>query len=156
MADVQDLFYHGIRQQIRRVLDAMGEERIDKGLTAFEDGDSDWSNCFFARAFKGEVDLALSRDPERAICEVLGLFTQRPEGRIPNRLPVRIVYFTFDGNSTLITADEMKQFIIDVRDESRPDEVMRLLRSINYDDIENREIKPFVSCAIPQEVATVG
>lgn len=136
MADVRDLFYHGIRQNIRRVLVALGPERVDKGLTAFEDGDSNWSECFFARALKPEHDLTRG-EPERIICEALGLMTT--DGR-PNRVPVRLVYYTFDGVSTLITRDEMRKFIEDVRDESRPTEVMNLLRQLNYEGVEERPI----------------
>lgn len=124
MADVRDLFYHGMRQQIKRVLDAMGEERIDNGLTAFEDGGSNWSACFFARAFP-ELNLN-SFNPEAQIARALGMGD--------NKVPMRIVYHTFDGASHYMTKDQLKQFIVDVRDEKRPSEVMQLLRSINVNE----------------------
>lgn len=136
MADVRDLFYHGIRHNIRRVLVALGPERVDKGLTAFEDGASNWSECFFARALKPEHDLTRG-EPERVICEALGLLST--DGR-PNRVPVRLVWQTFDSISTLITRDEMRKFIEDVRDEMRPAEVIELLRQVNYEGVEERPI----------------
>jgi hypothetical protein len=146
MADVQDLFYHGIRQQIRRVLTLLGEERVDKGLTAFEDGASNWSSCFFARAFLperiyGELD----------VCRLLNL-TSTTTKHGYNVVPVRIVYRTFDGCSTLMTEDELKEFIVSVRDESRPDEVMKLLRSINYKDVESTPVSMEARCAIEQVI----
>lgn len=128
MPDIQDLFYHGVRHSIRMVLEKMGEERLDKGLTAFEDGSHDWGNCFFARAFKGELDLQHTGNPEFAICRAIGVLNR--DGQ-PNVVPVRTIWHTFDHASRIITADELKQFIIDVRDESRPAEVMQLLRSLN-------------------------
>jgi len=124
MADVRDLFYHGMRQQIRRVLDAMGPERIDMGLTAFETGMSSWSACFFARAFP-EVNLN-SVDPERKIAQLLGMGD--------NRVPMRIVYHTFDGASHFMTKQQLRKFIEDIRDESRPSEVMDLLKQIGVTD----------------------
>lgn len=143
--NVQDAFYHGIRQSIRMVLDKMGPERVDKGLTAFEDGSHDWSNCFFARAFKDELSLTRG-DPETRICEAIGLYTTRSGKQFPNKVPVRIIWHTFDGHSNLITAAEMKQFITDVRDESRPDQVMQLLRSLDYTGVEEKEIPNVYAC----------
>lgn len=144
MADVADMFYHGIREQIRRVLTLLGDERVDKGLTAFEDGASSWSSCFFARAFL----------PQRIHCEqdvarILGLETK--DGRL-NLVPVRIVYYTFDGCSSMMTEAELKEFIVSVRDETRPSEVMNLLRSINYADVESRPVSMEARCAIKQVI----
>lgn len=141
MPDINDLFYHGIRESMRLVLNAMGEERLDKGLTAFEDGSHDWSNCFFARAFKGELNLH-SSDPEGDIARVLKLYRPVSDPPMqPNRLPIRTIWHTFDNASTLITAAELRQFITDVRDEKRPDDVMRLLRSLRPEDVD-RPITP--------------
>lgn len=137
MANVQDLLYHGIRENIRRVLTALGEEQVDKGLTAFEDGASNWSNCFFARALADDTSLA-SYDPEGKIASILGL--QKPDGS-PNLVPIRTVWRTFDGASQLITAEELKKFITEVRDESRP-EVLALLRSIDYASVETQAVEP--------------
>lgn len=137
--NVNDIFYHGIRSQVRRVLDLLGDERIDKGLTAFEDGASNWSQCFFARA------LAPARlDNEDDVCRALGLKTT--DG-LPNRVPVRIIYRTFDGCSTMITREELQDLIVSIRDESRPEAVMELLRSINYADVENTPVEMSPSCA---------
>lgn len=138
MANVQDLFYHGIRQQVRRVLNILGDERIDKGLTAFEDGGSNWSQCFFARA------LAPSRlHNEKDVARILNLYSVSGE---LNLVPVRIVYRTFDGASTMITRGELRDFIVAVRDESRPSELLDLLRSINYSNVETTPVEMAPSC----------
>ncbi len=148
--DVQTAFYHGIRQNIRRVLVALGPERIEKGLTAFEDGASNWSDCFFARAFEGEADL--SRTPSKYgklpfarhhamptlyICDLLG------DEKFDLRVAVAMVWHTFDQQSLFIDRKSLRKFIEDVLDESRPSEVMELLRQVNYTDVESREF----SCA---------
>lgn len=135
--DVRDAFYHGIRQQIRRVLTLLGDERIDKGLTAFEDGSKDWGNCFFARAFMPE-----RIHSEYDVCDILGLV----DGKKRNVVPVRIVYRTFDECSTMITREQLRDFIVSVRDESRPDEVMSLLKSLNYKDVETQAPREFETC----------
>ena len=137
--DVNTLFYHGIRQQIRRVLDLLGPERIDAGMTAFEDGASNWSQCWFARALAPER----LRD-ENDVCRILGLYSAN--GR-PNTVPVRIIYRTFDGLSPLITKEELAKLILDIRDESRPSEVMDLLRSIDYTDAEKTPVRMEPACA---------
>lgn len=128
MPDVRDLFYHGVRHQIRRVLDAMGTDRIDAGLTAFEDGASNWASCFFARAYP-ELRFYSTPQAEYAIAEALGMGT--------NRVPMRIVYRTFDGYGIDMTKEQLRSFIEAIRDESRPDEVLDLLRSIDYTDTES-------------------
>lgn len=140
--NAKDIFYHGIRDQIRRVLTAMGPDRVDAGMTAFEDGSSDWSNCFFARAYP---DLALNQgSPEAKLCEALGLTTT---------LPLRTVWVTFDSASKWITRPQLKQFINDVLDESRPAEVMELLRSLDasgakLDAAEGFELRAESFCAV--------
>jgi len=138
--NVNDIFYHGIRSQVRRVLGLLGDERIAKGLTAFEDGASSWSQCFFARA------LAPARlHSEDDVCRILDLRTT--EGDL-NRVPVRIIYRTFDGLSPLMKKKELMDLIVAIRDESRPDEVMQLLRSINYAGAEDTPVEMAgASCA---------
>lgn len=108
MADVRDLFYHGIREQVRTVLVALGPERIEKGLTAFEDGASNWSNCFFARAVAGQCDLHKG-DPEKTLQKLL---------KLDSHMPVRITYNLFDGMADYhgmkgisMSKDELKTFI---------------------------------------------
>ena len=137
MANVNDLLYHGIAHQVRRVIKALGDERTDKGLTAFEDGSSNWSDCFFARALSGEVNL--NYEGEIGVAKALG-FTSTSTRSGYNLVPIRIVYRTFDGNSTMISKDQMKRLISDIRDETRPDEVMRLLRSIDYAGVEENPV----------------
>lgn len=121
MADVRDLFYHGVRHQMRRVLQALGPERLDKGLTAFDDGESSWSNCFFARALP-ELGLSTARNPEQVIAKELGF---------NGITPIRIVWHTFDHLNHYMTKEQMVDFVNAVRDDMRPAEVMELLRSVN-------------------------
>lgn len=125
--NVKDAFYHGVRQQITRVLKAMGEDRIEKGLTAFQDGASHWGACFFARAYP-EVRLGSKGDPEEQVAALLGM--------PGNKVPMRIVYRTFDGVSLEMTKSGLKKFIEDFLDEQRPAEVTEaindLLSKVNY------------------------
>lgn len=141
MADVRDLFYHGVRHQITRVLKGMGEDRISQGLTAFENGASTWSACFFARAYP-EVNLNFG-DPELKIAEMLGM--------PGNKVPMRIVYRTFDGVGTVMTRDAMKSFIRGFLDEQRDPAVQAgiddLLKGINYEGAEEKGID-FEECAV--------
>ena len=137
MANASDAIYHANLQQIRRVLKTMGPDRVDDGLTAFENGASNWSDCFFARAFEGETasykrgsytskvsSLQGAMSPEHWIMSILG---------IPTPVPIRIVYQTFDGlNRGMITKDNLRSFIESVMDESRPQEVLELIKSIDY------------------------
>lgn len=130
--NVKDAFYHGIREQIRRVINLLGPERTDMGLSAFEDGASNWSECFFARALAPE-----HLHSEEDVARILGIFRHNTYGskgkKQYNLVPVRIVYQTFDGLSTMMTKAQLYQFISDIRDESRPQEVLDLLRHVNYD-----------------------
>lgn len=126
--NLKDAFYHGIRQQIRTVLERMGPERVDGGLTAFEDGASNWSECFFARAYP---DLNLERRPEMQLKEALAL---------PTLVPIKIVYRAFDGLGVTMTKDQMRQFVESVRDESRPAEVLAVLRTVDYTNVETTEV----------------
>lgn len=138
MADVRDLFYHGMRQQIRRVLDALGPERIDKGLTAFETGASNWSACFFARAFP-EINLNHG-NAELRVAQALGMGD--------NRVPMRIVYHTFDGASHFMTKQQLRDFIENIRDESRPSEVLELLKQIGVTEEQtSREVDFAGACS---------
>lgn len=123
MAEVETLFYHAIRQQLRRVLGKMTEEQIDAGLTAFEDGSRNWSQCFFARALRPHV-----LHSEYDVVRILGL---------ESPMPVRILYTMFDqAHGSRMTSSELYQFLASVRDESRPDEVNKLLRSMNWKNSE--------------------
>lgn len=134
--EVNNLFYIGIRQQIRRVLNALGPERTDLGLTAFEDGQSNWHECFFARALAHDSTF-LSNRGEIGVAKALGLISK--DGQ-PNLVPVRIVYCTFDGNSKLITRSELNEFITAVRDGQRPEQVMEVLRASNYENVNERAV----------------
>lgn len=144
MADVKDLFYHGVRQQITRVLKAMGEDRISQGLTAFEDGASTWTACFFARAFP-EVNLELG-NPEEKIADLLGM--------PGNKVPMRIVYRTFDGVGFVMTKKAMKDFIRGFLDEQRDPKIQAgiddLLAQVKYEGAEEKPID-FAECAVVNE-----
>lgn len=117
--NVQDIVYHGVRDQIRRVLGQMSPDELDRGMTAFEDGSSNWTHCFFARAIGG-LD---SGQAESKLMKHLKLDTP---------IPIRIVYCTFDGMGTTMTQKQLASFIESVRDESRPEEVLAVIRSIDY------------------------
>jgi hypothetical protein len=140
MANVKDLLYHGVREQVRRVVLALGEERTDRGLTAFEDGHSNWSDCFFARAL--ENDQVFRSEPnEYGVARALGFFRQ--DGGL-NLVPVRMVYFAFDKMPGAVPKAEMKRLLADIRDETRPSEVMQLLRSINMEGFDENKPVEFV------------
>lgn len=141
MPDVSTAIYHGIRQNLRRVLVALGPERVEKGMTAFEDGASNWSECFFARAFKGEAKLGYEDtgsyqrpiDPSVHICHLLN------DRKLSMIVPVKMLWHTFDSvGGAHITRAELKEFIKQVMDEGTPTEVLQLLRSVNYEHVENR------------------
>ena len=137
MADVKDLFYHGVRHQIKRVLDAMGEDRISLGLNAFENGASTWSACFFAQAFP-EVNLQMG-DPEAKIADLLGM--------PGNKVPMRIVYRTFDGAGVSMTKKGLVAFIQDFLDEKRDPAVEAILKGIDYAGAEDKGVD-FAECAV--------
>lgn len=148
--DIHDAYYHAIRQHIDRVLTAMGPARVDKGLTAFVDGNSNWSQCFFARAFAGELDLAScppldnrakheynASNPEVQLMRALG---------IPSVIPIRTVYQAFDGMAKLISRDELERFIRDVQAKQYRDSADRFLDSITID--ESKPIEITTTCAV--------
>lgn len=147
MPDVSTMIYHGVRQNVRRVLEALGPERIEKGLTAFEDGESNWDECFFARAFKGEAHLghpstALTEaypavvkgrdfiDPSKHICLLLN------DPNLRMLVPVKMIWHAFDKMAGQHwTRADLQQFVNDVLDESRPAEVIELIRSMSQSGI---------------------
>lgn len=138
MADVSTMIYHGIRQNVRRVLVALGPERIEKGLTAFDDGASTWNDCFFARAFAGEAKLGHHNgrmmDPTNHICLLLD------DPKLTMRVPVKLTWHAFDqAAGPHWTRGEMRKFVEDVLDESRPAELIQLLRGIDPDVAEKKE-----------------
>lgn len=141
MPNVKDLMYHGVREQITRVLKAMGEDRISLGLNAFENGASTWSACFFAQAYP-EVNLNIG-DPEARIADLLGM--------PGNKVPMRIVYRTFDGAGISMTKKGMMEFIRGFLDEQRPAEVQdaidSVLKGINFAGAEDKAVD-FTECAV--------
>lgn len=134
--NAKDVFYHGIRDQIRRVLSTMGNEKVEMGLTAFETGGSNWGSCFFARAYP---ELRLHNgDAEGKLMRALALTTA---------LPIRTVYCTFDSFSTWITKAELKKFIEDVL---KPGNAVALttLKTIEFAGSESKELTSEVFCAV--------
>lgn len=138
MPSVKQLMHEGIRHQITRVLEAMGDQRIEKGLTAFKDGASTWTACFFARAYP-EINL-LDRDPEARIAELLGM--------PGNKVPMRIVYRTFDGLGIGMTKRGMEDFIVKFLAQNQEDEAEldAAIAGVNYTGAEDRPID-FNECA---------
>lgn len=141
--NLQDVFYHGIRDQIRRVLKQMSDEEIDRGLTAFEDGQSSWSQCFFARA-----------------CPALELDAGRPEQKLqahfklPTAVPIRIVYCTFDGLGVTMKREDLAKFIREVRLDDGTTvnpAINELLSRIDYTDVEE---KALAGCTYRQQELT--
>lgn len=133
--DIRDAFYHGIVHQVRRVLDLLGPDRTDKGLTAFEDGASSWSQCFFARALAPNV-----LHGEEDVARILGLYSRSTKHGF-NLVPIRIIWHTFDSMPSVFTREQLQKLIVDIRDESRPKELMDFLRTLDYKGVEDREIQ---------------
>jgi hypothetical protein len=134
--NAKDIYYHGIRDQIRRVLVKMGPDRVDAGLTAFEDGSKNWSNCFFARAYQ-DIDLAHGNAEGKLMAAL----------ELNSVIPIRTVYYTFDEASKWISRDALHQFINDVRDESRPNAVLNLLKTLDISpSIESTEVPSEAFC----------
>jgi hypothetical protein len=105
------------------VLEALGPIRVAKGMTAFEDGSSDWSNCFFARAFEGELNL--TRYPEGQIKEAL---------KFQTIVPIRFVWTAFDSaKSTGITRDGLIKLIHEVQQQEHSKAAEDFLKSITFD-----------------------
>jgi len=140
MAEMKDLIFHGVRQQISRVLTAMGEKRVLDGISAFEDGASNWSACFFARAYP---EINLHRDPENQIAELLGM------GQ--NKVPMRIVYRTFDGMNITMKKPELLSFCRGFLDKQRDPGVEAainaVLSGIDYKGAEDAPID-FAKCEV--------
>lgn len=132
--DVRDIFYHGIITQVRRVIDALGPERTDAGLTAFEDGASNWSECFFARALAPRV-----LHSELDVANALGFHSKSTKHGY-NLVPIRIIWHTFDSLPAVFTREQLLKLIMDIRDESRPKELMDFLKSIDYKGVDEKEL----------------
>lgn len=127
--NVADIHYHGVRDQIRRVISKMTPEQLDAGMTAFQNGSSSWANCFFARAFGGQTEAVDS--PEKFLMEQLDLSTP---------VPIRIVYCTFDGLGKTMTRAQLADFIRSVREGENLDQTLAVVKSIDYTGVESREV----------------
>jgi hypothetical protein len=142
--NVNDAFFHGIAQQIRNVLAAMTEDEIDAGIDAFETGSSDWNNCFFARALAGRKEFQQNRG-ELGVAMALDLRSPYTSHGY-NLGPVRTVYHAFDSVSTFLTRKEVLRLITDIRDQSRPIEVLNVLKQINFAGVAEKEIPENAFC----------
>jgi len=135
MAELKDLFYHGQIQQIKRVLDKMTPDQIDKGLNSFVDGDSNWSQCFFAQALEMDKNYDKKGNAEFWVMRTLGL---------ESIVPVRIVYNIFDGAGGNLgwSRQKLGEFCSNIRDDKRPQEVLDLIKSlkIDWNNVEGREM----------------
>lgn len=167
MPDFATMQYQAIAQQIKRCLEAMTDAQIERGLTAFEDGASNWSNCFWARVFEGGIamvpqwykakngktykrelvkdDTAMFPGIEWWIADRLGL---------ESNIPVRIVYNLFDGFGSQMKRADLRDFIRKARIEGdTPDAVMDLIRSV---PLTTFTVEPSwnaeVSCDLPRSV----
>lgn len=146
-------------QHIRRVLKALGPERIDKALTAFDDGKSNWSQCFFARAVQGEVDLnkaswkTIPADiskrgiigPEYELMKLLGL---------SDAVSIRFVWQSFDSaHATGMTRKKLKSMIEEILAvESAKDiskEMEQFLNEVNFDP--NQQMA--MDCLVPKQAS---
>ena len=103
--DLKTVMYHGRIQLLRTMVDALGQNRLAKGLTAFDDGESTWSECFFARAFEGEMNLR-SRTAENQIKSKLGM---------KSIVPIRFTWQAFDSaRSTGIDRKELQRLLREI------------------------------------------
>lgn len=122
--NIQDAFYHGRIMHIRNVLTALGPIRVTKAMTAFDDGQSNWSECFFARAFQGELDL--HRNPEQQIKAAIGL---------KSIVPIRFVWRSFDSaRETGMTRATLEKLIKEIMTQQHSDAAEKFLRSIEFDE----------------------
>lgn len=129
--DVRDIYYHGIRHQVKRVLQAMGEQRVLDGISAFENGQHNWSACFFARAYP-DLKLHEQSDPETVLMDKLDL----------PRTPIRIVWHLFDnfGRGVTMSQKELHEFVRGFLDDQRDPIVQKniedLMRSMDFTKAE--------------------
>jgi hypothetical protein len=150
--NVNDAFKLGIEVQVRRVLKAMGEERILNGITAFETGASNWASCFFARAYPEERFYG-SKQAEFRIAGLLGMGT--------NRVPMRIVYTLFDGIGELKTLGKndllklIRGFLDEQRDPAMQNAIDNLLKAVDFVKATNEDAAPVWkdSCATDGSLA---
>lgn len=128
--NIQDAFYHARIVHIRNVLTALGPVRVAKGMTAFDDGQSNWSHCFFARAFAGELDL--HGRPEVQLKEAL---------KLPSIVPIRFVWRAFDSAASAgMKRAELKAMIEKLTTQDHDDAVDKFLASIAFDEAQPVEL----------------
>lgn len=148
MPDFALMQHHARAHQIRRCLQAMSDEQIDSGLTAFDNGASSWSNCFWARVFEG-FDLykigadgytAKRGDKHRSHYAIEWFIADRLG--LESNMPVRIVYNLFDGDGVRngMSRGQLRDFIHRARLEGDHDpQVLQLLAELG-NDVESAEL----------------
>lgn len=129
--DLKTILYHGRIQLLRVVVDGLGQNRVAKGLTAFDDGDSNWGECFFARAFKGELDFTdrtiffNDHQIETAIMAATGIKT---------KVPIRFTWQAFDNAKTTgINRQQLQKFLRELM-------VEKDLESLSLSDLESNPL----------------
>lgn len=110
------------------MITALGPIRMEKGLTAFEDGRSNWGECFFARAFEDEV--SLFEHPEQTIMEATGIKT---------RVPIRFTWRSFDSaKETGINRKQLEHLMREIMKQDHQDAADKFLKdfitSVQFDE----------------------
>lgn len=120
-SSIPDLHLAAQAFQVRRVLSAMTDEQIERGLTAFIDGRSgSWASCFFARAL-GKNLMQVGLEPLVLVAKTLHI----------DEDAVQLVINMFDERNTWMTKQDLRRFIEQARDERQDSrEVEKLLASI--------------------------
>lgn len=110
----------------------MSNDQIERGLTAFEDGQSgSWASCFFARAFGenlGAADIYFTQGPDKYIAQQLSVTVDQ----------VGLVVNLFDHNNCWTTKAELRAFVEQARDERQTTKAIEdLLASIDKVKLES-------------------
>ncbi len=136
--NIQDAFAQARYQLLKQVITALGPERMAKAMTAFVDGRSSWSECFFARAFEGEI--CLNKNPEQQIQDALGL---------PTKVAIRFTWTAFDScQGTGIKRKDLEALCKRIVEEDKmSDDIADFVRSVNFDEFKTVSL----DCAVPIE-----
>lgn len=118
----------------------MSDEQIDRGLTAFIDGQSgSWSSCFFARAFGKELQKVRMKFGGENLMQFIA-----HELGLPDDSGVVMVIQMFDHNHSWFSKQDLKDFISKVRDERHTtrtiDELLASLPKETFTTAPNLEV----------------
>lgn len=112
-------------------LGAMSDQQIECGLTAFVDGRSTWTSCFFARALGGLDHVS---DPYKYVAHAL---------HVPVHY-VELVVQVFDSYSPWLTKENLRRLVEEVRsqrtDRKVIDELLASLPTNTYDRAPRMEV----------------